>query len=91
MLEEIRSIRRSLKDNFQDATDGYARKMFRFSAAAEDELQELQDGIVQADKELREVQTMFGEGEEMGRPMQSQDFFGIFRTFTSSWKVSSVY
>jgi hypothetical protein len=30
----------------------------------------------------------YGEGEEMGRPLQSQDFFGIFRTFTASWKVS---
>ncbi len=90
MLEEIRSIRRSLQSNFQDKNDGYTRKMFRFSAVAEDELQEIRDGIVQAEKQLRGVQTYFGEGEEMGRPIQSQDFFGIFWTFTSSWKVSDV-
>jgi hypothetical protein len=38
---------------------------------------------------LRDVQNYYCEGEEMARPMQSQDFFGIFRTFTSSYKVSS--
>ena len=89
MLEEIRNIRRSLEDNFRGVgnEDGYSRKMFRFSATAEDELQEIRDGIVQAEKGLRDVQTYYGEGEEMSRPMPSQDFFGIFRTFTSSWKV----
>ena len=87
MLEEIRVIRRSLKSDFQDTSDGYTRKMLRFSASAEEELQEVRDGIVQADKQLREVQTLYGEGEEMGRPLQSQDFFGVLRTFTSSWKV----
>ena len=90
MLEDIRSIRRSLESNFQDKNDGYTRKMFRFSAVADEELQEVRDGIVQAEKSLRDVQTYFGEGEEMGRPLQSQDFFGIFRTFTSSWKVSAI-
>jgi cytokinesis protein len=89
MLEDIREIRRSLQVNFQAANDGYTKKMFRFSAVAEEELQEVRDGILQAEKQLRDVQTYFGEGEEMGRPLQSQDFFGIFRTFTSSWKVSA--
>lgn len=87
MLDEIRAIRRSLEDNFSDMSDGYTRKMLRFSATAEDELQELRDGIIGAEAGLREVQTYYGEGEEMGRMMQSQDFFGIFRTFTSSYKV----
>lgn len=88
MLEDIRDIRKSLQTHFSDVNDGYARKMFRFSAIAEEELQEVRDGILQADKLLRDVQTYFGEGEEMGRPLQSQEFFGIFKTFTSSWKVS---
>lgn len=89
MLDDIRGIRESLRAHFADVSDGYARKMFRFGAVAEEELQEVRDGILQADKLLRDVQTYFGEGEEMGRPLQSQDFFGIFRTFTASWKVSS--
>lgn len=88
MLAEIRAIRLSLEDNFQDSTDGYARKMFRFSANAEEDLQALRDSIVNAEKGLREVENYYGEGDEHGRPMQSQDFFGIFRTFTSSYKVS---
>lgn len=88
MLEEIRYIRRSLNDNFEATTDGYTRKMFRFAAVAEEELKELRDGITQAEKALREVQTYYGEGEEMGRPIPSQEFFGIFRTFTSSYKVN---
>ena len=91
MLDDIRAIRRSLQNNFTDVNDGYARKMFRFSAVAEEEMQEVRDGILQAEKHLRDVQTYYGEGEEMGRPLQSQDFFGIFRTFTSSWKVSDSY
>jgi cytokinesis protein len=87
MLEEIRNIRRSLQSNFTGDQDGYTRKMFRFAAVAEEELQDVRDGIVQAEKQLRDVQTYYCEGEEMARPMQSQDFFGIFRTFTSSYKV----
>ena len=87
MLEDIRSIRRSLEVNFQDRKDGYSRKMFRFSAVAEEDLHAIRDGILHAEKQFRDVQTFYGEGEEMGRPLQSQDFFGIFRTFTSSWKV----
>lgn len=86
MLVEIRTIRHSLEDNFQDSTDGYARKMFRFSATAEEDLQALRDGILNAEKSLRDTMSYYGEGEEHGRPMQSQDFFGIFRTFTSSYK-----
>lgn len=85
MLDEIRHIRRSLMDNFQGGDDGYTRKMFRFAAVAEEEMQDLRDGIVQAEGALREVQTFYCEGEEMSRPIQSQDFFGIFRTFTSSY------
>ena len=90
MLDDIRSIRQSLQTHFADVDDGYARRMFRFGAAAEEDMQEVRDGILQAEKLLRDVQTYYGEGEEMGRPTQSQDFFGIFRTFTSSWKVRSV-
>lgn len=86
MLEEIRNIRKSLENNFQSANDGYTRKMFRFSAAAEEDLQALRDGIVNAESSLRDVETYYGEGEEHGRPVQSQDFFGVFRTFTSSYK-----
>jgi cytokinesis protein len=90
MLDEIRHIRRSLEQNFQQSNDGYARKMFRFSATAEEELQTLRDGIINSESHLRDVETYYGEGEEHGRPIQSQDFFGIFRTFTSSYKVSKV-
>lgn len=86
MLDEIRSIRQSLESNFETDKDGYTRKMFRFSAAAEDDMQTLRDGIINAEKGLRDVETYYGEGEEHGRRLQSQEFFGIFRTFTSSYK-----
>lgn len=85
MLADIRQIRSSLAADFTGATDGYATKMFRFAAAAEEELIELRDGIIQADQAYRDVLAYYGEGET--KP-QSQDFFGIFRTFTSSYKVS---
>jgi cytokinesis protein len=88
MLEEILNIRKSLAANFSSSEDGYTRKMFRFSADAEEQLRDVRDGILNAEKQLRDVQTYYCEGEEMARPMQSQDFFGIFRTFTSSYKVS---
>jgi hypothetical protein len=90
MLDEILNIRKSLAANFSSSEDGYTRKMFRFSAAAEEQLRDVRDGILNAEKQLRDVQNYYCEGEEMARPMQSQDFFGIFRTFTSSYKVSPV-
>ena len=87
MLADIKQIRSSLAADFDGATDGYATKMFRFAAAAEEELTELRDGIIQADQAYRDVLAYYGEGET--KP-QSQDFFGIFRTFTSSYKVSTM-
>jgi len=90
MLEEILNIRKSLAANFSTAEDGYTKKMFRFSADAEEQLRDVRDGILSAEKLLRDVQNYYCEGEEMARPMQSQDFFGIFRTFTSSYKVSLI-
>jgi cytokinesis protein len=86
MLAEIRQIRTSLAADFEGATDGYATKMFRFAASAEEDLTELRDGIISADQAYRDVLAYYGEGET--KP-QSQDFFGIFRTFTSSYKVST--
>jgi cytokinesis protein len=91
MLDEILNIRKSLAANFSSSEDGYTRKMFRFSAAAEEQLRDVRDGILNAEKQLRDVQNYYCEGEEMARPMQSQDFFGIFRTFTSSYKVSPTF
>jgi cytokinesis protein len=46
MLEDIRGIRQSLQTYFADVADGYSRKMFRFGAVAEEELQEVRDGIL---------------------------------------------
>jgi cytokinesis protein len=87
-LEDIRRIRASLKKNFQEVNDKYAQKMFSFSATAEKDIETLRDRIINAGALLRDVQTYYGEGEEHARTIQSQDFFSIFATFTSSYKIS---
>lgn len=89
MLDDIYRISESLTIQFDTDKSFYTRQMNAFVSSAAERVKNVRDGIIAADMKLKEVQTFYGEGDGagVGRGMQSQDFFGIFRTFTSSYKV----
>ncbi|OXH25677.1 cytokinesis protein, partial [Cryptococcus neoformans] len=88
MLDDIYRISESLTTQFDTDKSSYTRQMNAFVSSAAERVRNVRDGIIAADMKLKEVQTFYGEGDGagVGRGMQSQDFFGIFRTFTSSYK-----
>ncbi|ODN79464.1 hypothetical protein L202_03439 [Cryptococcus amylolentus CBS 6039] len=86
MLDDIYRIRDALDKQFDGDTSQYTRKMNIFVTVSSERVRNVRDGIIAADRKLKEVQTFYGECDDMGRGMQSQEFFGIFRTFVSSYK-----
>jgi cytokinesis protein len=92
-------IRRELETNFVSLSDGYARRMFPFVADAEERVLTLRDRVMAAGKAFNEVKAYYGEGDDrfdpssnaevFGRPT-SLEFFGVFKTFTTSYNVSDV-
>lgn len=93
----IQKIRRDLENRFLDPEDGYAKRMFPFSNDAEGRVEALLDQVKAGIRAFNEVKTYFGEGDSnynaasnplaLGRP-SSLEFFGIFKTFLTSYDVS---
>lgn len=83
----LKRIRQELADNFADVaqTDKYGRQMWNFVKKAISQLEDLTDEINLADSTFSEVIKYFGEED---RNMSSSEFYGIFKTFVTSYKVS---
>lgn len=64
--------------------DRYAKKMWRFVTEAKDRLADLVDQVTLADATFSEVLKYYGEDDKM---MTSSEFYGIFKTFVTSYKV----
>lgn len=58
--------------------------MWRFASEASDRLEDLVDQVTLADATFNEVIKYFGEED---KTMTSTEFFGIFKTFVTSYKV----
>lgn len=89
LREGLKGIRTELTEHFQDvderpSDDRYAKKMWRFLGEASDRLEDLVDQVTLADATFHEVLKYFGEDD---RTMTSTEFFGIFRTFLTSYRV----
>jgi hypothetical protein len=93
----LTKIKRDLEDRFVDITDGYVRRMYPFATDSEERILALKDRVMIAGRAFNEVKTYYGEGDDrfdpssgvevFGRPT-SLEFFGIFKTFVTSWDVS---
>lgn len=93
----LTKIKRDLDDRFVDTTDGYVRRMYPFATDSEERILALKDRVITAGRAFNEVKTYYGEGDDrfdptsgvevFGRPT-SLEFFGIFKTFVTSWDVS---
>ncbi|KAG8899897.1 hypothetical protein FRB99_006387 [Tulasnella sp. 403] len=84
----LKSIRTELEEHFTNldvktADDHFGKKMWRFLGEATDRLADLVDDVTLADTTFTEVLRHYGEDE---KNMQSSEFFGIFKTFVTSYK-----
>jgi cytokinesis protein len=96
----LQKIRRDLESRFLDINDGYSKRMFPFSATAEGRVDALRDQVQAGIRAFNEVKMYYGEGDEkynaatnplaLGRP-GSLEFFGVFKTFLTSYDVSLLH
>ena len=92
LRDGLKRIKLELTENFSDVEalapeDRYGKKMFRFAAEASDRLADLVDNITLSDANFNEVLKYYGEDD---RVITSTEFYGIFKTFVISYRVSMV-
>ena len=89
MREGLKRIRLELSEHFTDVEslppdDRYGKKMWRFAGEASDRLEDLIDQVNLADATFTEALKYYGEDDKM---MTSSEFYGIFKTFVTSYRV----
>jgi cytokinesis protein len=80
-------IRQELKDHFGEMNQNeiYGKKMLTFLSDATEKVDDLIDDVNHAGSTFSEVVKYYGEDE---KNMSSSEFFGIFKTFLTSYQVS---
>lgn len=88
LREGLKRIRQELHDHYRDIdeNDGFGRQMWQFAGWANSKLEDLVDDVNHAETTLKEVVRYYGEDENS---MSSSEFFAIFQTFATSYRVSA--
>lgn len=89
LREGLRRIRTELNEHFQDlealpAEDRFGKTMWRFVGESSDRLEDLVDQVTLAEATFNEALKYYGEED---KTMTSTEFFGVFKTFLTSYKV----
>ena len=87
LREGLKKIRQELTDHFGNVepSNQYGTKMWAFLKKATALLEDLVDDINASESTFSEVARFYGEDE---KSMTSSEFYGIFKTFTTSYRVS---
>ena len=87
LREGLKAIRKELAEHFADVeqNDKYGKQMWSFIGQATTQLEDLVDDVNHADAIYSEVVKYYGEDE---KNMNSSEFYGIFKTFVTSYKAS---
>ena len=87
LREGLKAIRKELTEHFSDMdmTDKYGKQMWSFVGKATSQLEDLVDDVNHADSTFTEVVKYYGEDD---KNMTSSEFYGIFKTFVTSYKVN---
>lgn len=82
-------IRQELVEHFTDLDDNdrYGKQMWTFYNKANVQLEDLVDDVRNADTTLVDAIKYYGEDD---KNMLSSEFYGIFKTFVTSYKVRSI-
>lgn len=87
LREGLKKIRQELTDHFANVepNNQYGTKMWAFLKKATALLEDLVDDVNAAESTYSEVAQFYGEEE---KNMTSSEFYGIFKTFITSYRVS---
>lgn len=88
LRDGLRTLRTELQDHFaevdsSDPNDAFSKKMWRFVGESKERLDDLIDEVTLADSSFSEVVKYYGEED---KNMSSTEFFGIFKTFVTSYQ-----
>jgi cytokinesis protein len=88
LRDGLKHIRQELNDYYTDLAlgDVFSNQMWTFVGKATSRLEYLVDDVNHADTTFTEVVKYFGEDE---KNMTSTEFFAVFKTFATSYKVST--
>ena len=86
LREGLKRIKQELTDHFSDMeqADRYGKQMWGFIRKATSQVEDLVDDVNHADATFNEVLRYYGEDD---RNMSSSEFYGIFKTFVTSYRV----
>jgi cytokinesis protein len=87
LREGMTRIRQELTEHFADVEQSetlYGKQMWAFLRKASNQLEDLVDDVNSADTTFTEVVRYYGEED---RNMSSSEFYAIFKTFVTSYKV----
>jgi hypothetical protein len=86
LRDGLKAIRQELKEYFSDVeqNDRYSKQMWGFLGKATRQMEDLIDDVNAADTLFTEVVKYFGEDD---KNMSSAEFYGIFKTFITSYRV----
>lgn len=87
LRDGLKKIRQELTDNFTNVepSNQYGTKMWAFLKKATASLEDLVDDVNAAESTFSEVAQYYGEDE---KSTTSSEFYGIFKIFITSYKVS---
>jgi Formin Homology 2 Domain len=93
LKEGLRVLRIELQDHFAEVdssnpNDVFNKKMWRFVGESKERLDDLIDEVTLADSTFGEVIKYYGEED---KNMSSTEFFGIFKTFVTSYMVCTLF
>jgi cytokinesis protein len=89
LRQEVEKTRLALYNKFDlenVGTDGYKQRMPKFVREAGNKLGILKDEITLAQNSYTQILMYFGEETDERKQMNSMAFFGIFKTFVTSYK-----
>lgn len=86
LRDGLKQIRKELADHFADMNqnDQYGKQMWSFVKKANAQMEDLSDDVNSADAMFTEVIKYYGEED---KNMNSSEFYGIFKTFVTSYRV----
>lgn len=87
LRDGLKDIKSQLDEHFSDVdiNDTFISQMWAFVGKASGRLDDLQDDLNTADTTFKQAIGYYGEEE---RAMTSSEFYGIFKTFVTSYRVS---
>lgn len=86
LREGLKRVKSELEEHFADVDlrDAFISQMWSFVGKATPRMDDLLDDVNEADSAFSEANRYYGEED---RGMTSSEFYGIFKTFITSYKV----